>query len=72
MEPLLPDYFYHIYNHANGDDNLFREQENYRFFLQQYAKYINPIADTYAYCLMPNHFHLLVKIKEEQDLLSET
>jgi putative transposase len=68
MELLLPGQYYHIYNHANGDDNLFREQENYRFFLQQYNKFIAPIADTYAYCLMPNHFHVLLRIKELSDI----
>ena len=34
--------------------------------LQQYYKHINGIADTYAYCLMPNHFHLLVRIKTKE------
>lgn len=55
---------YHIYNHANGSENIFREEENYRYFLQQYAKHLGEVVDTYAYCLMPNHFHLLVGVKE--------
>lgn len=63
MDPLLPSTYYHIFNHANGDEDLFREPENYRYFLQQYYKHINGIADTYCYCLMPNHFHLLIRIK---------
>jgi hypothetical protein len=63
MSRLQPDIFYHIYNHANGADNLFREERNYHYFIQQWEKYILPIADTYAYCLMPNHFHALIKIK---------
>lgn len=62
---LLPATFHHIYNHANGDENLFREEENYRYFLQQYQKFVSPIADTYAYCLMPNHFHFFVRTKDE-------
>ena len=66
--PLLPSQFYHIYNHANGHENLFVKRENYYFFLQRYATFINPIADTFAYCLMPNHLHLLVRIKDEDDL----
>ena len=56
---------YHIYNHANGAENLFRETENYRYFLKQWQKHIQPIADTLAYCLMPNHFHFLIMIREE-------
>ncbi len=64
---LLPSTYYHIYNHANGDDNLFREDKNYPFFLQKYH-HIDPVAETMAWCLMPNHFHLLVKIKDEVSL----
>jgi REP element-mobilizing transposase RayT len=61
--------FYHIYNHANGFENLFLSDENYRFFLEKYFLFISPIADTYSYCLMPNHFHLLVKIKDEKEII---
>jgi putative transposase len=61
---------YHIYNHGNGEDNLFRSDENYRYFLQKYGEHIAPIADTYAYCLMPNHFHFLLNVKEENSLLT--
>jgi len=64
MEKLKPDFTYHIFNHANGFENVFREPENYRFFLEKYLKYIYPIAETYAYCLMPNHFHLVVRIRQ--------
>lgn len=60
---MEPGQSYHIYNHANGSENIFREEENYRYFLQQYAKYLGKVVDTYAYCLMPNHFHLLVGVK---------
>ena len=63
--------YYHIYNRGNNQENLFFEERNYRYFLKLYAKYIEPIADTYAYCLLRNHFHLLVRIKtvEEQEAL---
>jgi len=70
VDNLLPSAYYHIYNHANGKENLFREEENYRFFLEKYDGYITPIAETLAYCLMPNHFHLLIKIKTEEELLA--
>jgi REP element-mobilizing transposase RayT len=35
----------------------------------RYKKYISPVADTYAWCLMPNHFHLLLRIKEENEIV---
>ncbi len=56
--------FYHIYNHGVGKRNLFEMPENYEYFLALYDKYISAIAETYAWVLMPNHFHLLVRIKE--------
>lgn len=40
------------------------------FFLQQWDKYISPIAITYAYCLIPNHIHFLVQIKKEEEVLN--
>lgn len=60
---LEPECFYHIYNRAIGSELLFRNDENFRFFMQQYDLYISPIANTLAYCLMPNHFHFLVQMK---------
>jgi putative transposase len=70
MDSLLPSSYYHIYNHANGAENLFREEENYRFFLEKYNFHVSPVAETLAYCLMPNHFHLLIKIRDEKTLLT--
>ncbi|MBW8331475.1 MAG: hypothetical protein K0M40_05630 [Prolixibacteraceae bacterium] len=64
MPPLQPDTSYHIFNHANGFENVFRKEENFYFFLEKYRLYISPIAETYAYCLMPNHFHLVVRIRK--------
>lgn len=64
MYPILPDTSYHIFNHANGFENIFRHEANYYFFLEKYWKYIGPIAETYAWCLMPNHFHLVVRIRK--------
>jgi putative transposase len=65
--PLQEGLFYHIYNRGNNRETLFRTTENYRFFLERYAKYIEPVAATYAYCLLPNHFHFLVKIRKEEE-----
>src|SRR5690606_7767576 len=44
----------------------FREEENYLFFLRKYKLYLSKYIDTYAYCLMPTHFHLLIKVKEDE------
>jgi len=66
MESLLPNTSYHIFNHANGFEKVFREDENFRYFLDKYQLYIAPIAETYAYCLLPNHFHLVVRIRKRE------
>lgn len=68
--PLNPDHVYHIYTHANGSENLFREDENYYYFLRKYSEYIYPIAETYAYCLMPNHLHLMLRMRDEKKVLN--
>ncbi|WP_018341735.1 transposase [Cytophaga aurantiaca] len=68
QKPLLPETVYHVYTHANGFENLFNSEENYRFFLKKYTHYIYPIAETYAYCLMPNHLHLMIRIRSEKEV----
>jgi putative transposase len=68
---MEPGRFYHVYNRGNNGENLFRKEEDYFRFLQLYRQYIGHVAATYAYCLLPNHFHLLVRVRdpEEQKLL---
>ncbi len=67
--PLVLSTYYPIFNHTIGDDNLVRQPDNYLYFLNRYGHYIFPVARTYAYCLLPNHFHLLVQIREEEELM---
>jgi putative transposase len=69
-EALKPDNIYHIYNHANGNENLFHNDENYLYFLKLFFEFISPIADVYSYCLLPNHFHFLLKIKSEKTVFT--
>jgi REP element-mobilizing transposase RayT len=66
--PLISGQYYHIYNRGNNGENLFIEERNYHYFFDLYIRYIYSIANTYAYCLMKNHFHLLVRMKPAEDL----
>jgi putative transposase len=66
---MEPSKYYHHYTHAVGSENLFRSDENYRYFLERYNYFANTVSDTHAYCLMPNHIHFLVKIKTESELI---
>ncbi|MBK7233282.1 MAG: hypothetical protein IPH93_13720 [Saprospiraceae bacterium] len=60
--------YYHIYNHACGDKNLFIDHLDYLDFMAKFQKYFSYVFDIYAYCLMPNHFHFLVKVKVEDNI----
>ncbi len=62
--PLEPGNFYHIYNRGNNRENLFIQERNYGYFMKLWGKYISPVADTYAYCLLRNHFHAAVRVKD--------
>jgi REP element-mobilizing transposase RayT len=67
--PLLYDTYYHIYNRGNNRENIFIQERNYTHFMNLYGKYIEPIADTFAYCLLRNHFHVVVRIKSKEEIL---
>jgi len=67
---LIPDNFYHIYNRANGDDKLFFQDRNYNFFLKRYGDFLDEYIETYAYSLLQNHFHLLVRVKSKEAILA--
>ena len=68
LEKLYPGQFYHIYNRGNQKEKIFLERENYLYFLKKYDEYISSIADTYTYCLLSNHFHFLIRIKELEEI----
>lgn len=57
-------YIYHIYNQGNNRQKIFFNRENYLFFLKKIKTHITPYADIMAWCLMPNHFHLMVLVNE--------
>ena len=57
---FLPNEFYHVYNRGNNKQILFIEEENYMFFINKMQKELQNFADIVAYCLMPNHYHLLI------------
>lgn len=62
---LESEKYYHIYNRGNNKESIFLSDDNYLFFLSKWKKYILPYTDILTYCLMPNHFHFLIKVKPE-------
>lgn len=67
--PLLYDTYYHIYNRGVNREDIFVEERNYDLFLRLVKRHLTPVADLFAYCLLRNHFHLLVRIKSEGEIL---
>ncbi len=67
--PLKPDTCYHLFNHAIGDDMLFRNDDNFGFFLKKYALHTNGVCNTFCYALMPNHFHFAIRIKSVEECI---
>jgi REP element-mobilizing transposase RayT len=62
--PFLPDQYYHFYNRGNNRQAVFFERENYLYFLRGIKKYVRGHVEVIAYCLMPTHYHILVRIKQ--------
>jgi putative transposase len=62
---------YHIYNQGNNKQKIFCSHENYIYFLKKIKLYIIPHADILAWCLMPNHFHLMVFIHSPEISVSD-
>jgi putative transposase len=66
------DSFYHIYNRSNGSENLiFHTQENYYYFLRLVKEHLSSLLDIWAFCLLPNHFHIMAKVSHKNEDVNE-
>ena len=70
--PFVPDIYYHFYNRGNNRQAIFFEPENYLFFLRRFRKYLVPFVDVLVYCLMPTHYHILVRVKQQTSEVLKT
>jgi len=68
--PLLYDTYYHIYNRGVNGEDIFVQERNYDLFLRLFEKHLMPVCDLFAYCLLKNHFHILVRVKPEEEILA--
>ena len=68
IPPITHGNFYHIYNRGNNRENIFHQERNFAYFMELWWKHISPIAETWAYCLLRNHFHATVYVKNKEDL----
>lgn len=60
---FLPNNVYHIYNQGNNQQQLYSD-DDYRKFLELFSSYVLPYADVLAWCLIPNHYHFMLSVKE--------
>jgi putative transposase len=70
--PVTFGTFFHIYNRGNNRDNIFFQARNYAYFMDLWWKHISPVAETWAYCLLRNHFHALTFIRNREDFSGQT
>ena len=64
---FLPEHIYHLYNQGNNRDPLFFNRDNYLYFLKGVKKHLTKHAHLLAWCLMPNHYHFLIKVKPKYE-----
>lgn len=65
---MFPERYYHIYNRGINGEDLFKEERNYPYFLQKYFKFVLPVAQIFTYCLLKNHFHILLRVRTEAEI----
>jgi len=53
--------FYHIYNRGVAKQKIFLDNEDRQFFLKRIDKYQQKLLSIHCFCLMPNHYHFIVK-----------
>ena len=71
MELLEKDRYYHIYNRDNNSENIFKSEENRRYFLRLYEKHPFPSVTTFAYCQLNNHFHFAIRVEKENKEITQ-
>ena len=70
LTPFVPGLYYHIYNRGNNRQSIFFQPQNYLYFLRNVKRYLVPLANVTAYCLMPTHYHILVRVQTSDVSLS--
>jgi|WetSurMetagenome_2_1015567.scaffolds.fasta_scaffold109777_2 putative transposase len=64
ITPLLGGSYYHIFNRGVNKTKIFFNEANYNYFLKLLANLLSPYVHFLSYCLLPNHFHLAVRLKD--------
>lgn len=62
--PILPGKYYHLFNRGANKKSIFYKHSNYQFLLKLFGDHLLDRIDVLAYCLLPNHFHFIIRTKE--------
>lgn len=65
-QPFFQNQLYHVFNRGNGDEPVFRCEQNYEYFMNKYHSYMDPWWETHAWCLMPGQFHFIISVKPNE------
>ena len=66
--PLIASTSFHVYNRTNNKGILFKDDEDRTTFLGKYKEYVSEYTDTYAFCLLGNHFHFVTRVKSVEEI----
>ncbi|EMR03813.1 Transposase [Cesiribacter andamanensis AMV16] len=58
---------YHVYTRGNNRQRIFFSPQHYFYFIRKMQIQLVPVADVLAWCLMPNHVHLLLQLKKNRE-----
>ncbi|NPD45734.1 transposase [Lentimicrobium sp. S6] len=66
--PLEPGKVYHIYNRGNNHQKVFFKGSDFSLFLENLSKYLTDYCSIYAYVLIPNHYHLVLRVNDDLEV----
>ena len=72
IAPITFGTFFHIYNRGNNGENIFVQERNYAYFMELWWKHTYQVFETWAFCLLRNHFHVAGYVKDLSDLTNKS
>ncbi|MTI88736.1 MAG: hypothetical protein FH748_12285 [Balneolaceae bacterium] len=67
MRELQQNTYYHLFHKGINKGQVFWSEDDYKTFLEKYFYYLYPVAETFSYCLLGNHVHFLIRIRNEKE-----
>ncbi len=68
IDPLIENCVFHVYTRGIDRKPIFLSDRHFKSFLRKYERLVSPYVNTYAFCLLDNHFHFLIRIKSKQEI----